>query len=214
MPLIRIPQVADLDALPRFDGLSLDQIVSPETPADFQEAQREILSWPHLGFDTESKPTFRVGEVSTGPHLIQFATPERAYLFKVGMDGCIEAAKAILESDRVLKVGFGLSSDRSRLRTRLGIELRHFIDLGTTLRYHGKKGQVGLRGAVAAVLEARVSKSRSVSTSNWANRTLTDAQRVYAANDAYAALRVFLALGDGPEQALADRILPAKQESA
>ena len=214
MPLIRIPQVADLDALPRFDGLSLDQIVSPETPADFQEAQREILSWPHLGFDTESKPTFRVGEVSTGPHLIQFATLERAYLFKVGMDGCIEAAKAILESDRVLKVGFGLSSDRSRLRTRLGIELRHFIDLGTTLRYQGKKGQVGLRGAVAAVLEARVSKSRSVSTSNWANRTLTNAQRAYAANDAYAALRVFLALGDDAEHALADRILPAKQESA
>lgn len=214
MPLIRIPQVVDLDALPRFDGLSLDQIVSPETPADFNEALDDILAWPQVGFDTESKPTFRVGEVSTGPHLIQFATAKQSYLFKVGLEGCIEAAKAILESDRVLKVGFGLSSDRSRLRSRLGIELRHFIDLGTTLRYQGKKGQVGLRGAVAAVLEARVSKSRSVSTSNWANRTLTDAQRVYAANDAYAALRVFLALGDEAELTMADRIMPAKHESA
>lgn len=214
MPLIRIPQVADLDALPRFDGLSLDQIVSPETPAHFNEALNDILAWPQVGFDTESKPTFRVGEVSTGPHLIQFATPKKGYLFKVGLNGCIEAAKAILESDRVLKVGFGLSSDRSRLRNRLGIELRHFIDLGTTLRYQGKKGQVGLRGAVAAVLEARVSKSRSVSTSNWANRTLTDAQRVYAANDAYAALKVFLALGDEAELTMADRIMPTKHENA
>lgn len=95
------------------------------------------------------------------------------------------------------------------MRSRLGVELRHFIDLGTTLRYQGKKGQVGLRGAVAAILNARVNKSRSVSTSNWANRTLTDAQRVYAANDAYAALRVFLALGDDAEQVLADRVMPA-----
>ncbi len=121
----------------------------------------------------------------------------------------MEAARTVLESDWVLKVGFGLSSDRSRLRNRLNIELRHFIDLGTTLRYQGKKGQVGLRGAAAAVLGARVNKSRSVSTSNWASRTLSEAQRVYAANDAYAALRVFLALGDDAEQLLADRIIPA-----
>jgi ribonuclease D len=56
-----------------------------------------------------------------------------------------------------------------------------------------------------------VSKSRSVSTSNWSNRSLTDAQRLYAANDAYAALRVFLALGDNAERVLHDRIVPAKQ---
>lgn len=213
MPLIRIPPVTELEALPRFDGLQLEEIVAPETPAAFAEAVKDILARQHVGFDTESKPTFKVGEVSTGPHLIQFATCERAYLFKVGLDGCIEAARSILESDRVLKVGFGLSSDRSRLRSRLGIELRHFIDLGTTLRYQGKKGQVGLRGAVAAVLGARVSKSRSISTSNWASRTLTDAQRVYAANDAYAALRVFMALGDDAERSLADRIMPAESES-
>lgn len=209
MPIIRIPQLAELDALPRFDGLLPDHIVSPETCAAFNEAMNDILDWPQVGFDTESKPTFKVGEVSTGPHLIQFATPERAYLFRVGLDGCMDAARTVLESDRVLKVGFGLSSDRSRLRSRLNIELRHFIDLGTTLRYQDKKGQVGLRGAAAAVLGARVSKSRSVSTSNWASRTLSEAQRVYAANDAYAALRVFLALGDDAEQLLADCIIPA-----
>ena len=214
MPIIRIPQIVELNALPAFDGLQLNQIVTPETPEAFRAAMDDLLNCAQVGFDTESKPTFRVGEVSTGPHLIQFATRNKAYLFKVGLDGCIEAARAVLESEQVVKIGFGLSSDRSRLRNRLDIELRHFIDLGTTLRYQGKKGQVGLRGAVSAVLNARVSKSRSVSTSNWANSTLTDAQRLYAANDAYAALRVFLALGDDPGRALADRIMPAKQEKA
>lgn len=214
MPIIRIPQIVDLDALPRFDGLQLDEIIVPDTPEAFNDAMNALLGCAQVGFDTESKPTFKVGELSTGPHLIQFASQNKAYLFRVGLDGCIGAARAILEDDRILKIGFGLSADRSRLRSRLGIELRHFIDLGTTLRYQGKKGQVGLRGAVAAILNARVNKSRSVSTSNWANRTLTDAQRVYAANDAYAALRVFLALGDDAEQVLADRVMPAASGKA
>ena len=210
MSIIRIPQVADLDALPRYAGVPLERIVIPANPQAFAQAVEEISACAHIGFDTESKPTFKVGEMSTGPHLVQFATPQAAYLFQIGVKGAVEAAKVVLESHQVLKIGFGLGSDRSRLRSRLGIDLRHFVDLGTTFRYQGKKGQVGLRGAVAAVLGARVSKSRSVSTSNWANRTLTDAQRLYAANDAYAALEVFLALGDDPEQLLADRIMPAR----
>lgn len=209
MPLIRIPLIADMDTLPRLDGLPSERIVIPETPASLADAVEALMAWRHVGFDTESKPTFRPGELSTGPHLIQLATPETAYLFQVGIDGSIEAARTVLESPEVLKVGFGLGSDRSRLRNRLGIDLKPFIDLGTTLRYEGKKGQVGLRGAVAGVLGARVSKSRSVSTSNWANPVLSEAQRRYAANDAYAALLVFLALGDDPERLLADRIMPA-----
>ncbi|MGK9063839.1 3'-5' exonuclease [Stutzerimonas chloritidismutans] len=209
MPLIRIPLIADMDTLPRLDGLPSERIVIPETPASLTAAVEALMAWRHVGFDTESKPTFRPGELTTGPHLIQLATPETAYLFQVGTDGSIEAARTVLESPEVLKIGFGLGSDRSRLRNRLGIDLKPFIDLGTTLRYEGKKGQVGLRSAVAGVLGARVSKSRSVSTSNWANPVLSEAQRRYAANDAYAALLVFLALGDDPERLLADRIMPA-----
>lgn len=190
---------APLDDLPRFQSLPPDRIVIPATAEEFCHAAEQILAHPAIGFDTESKPTFKVGEVSNGPHLIQFATEDRAYLFQVVQPGCIEAAKRILEADQVLKVGFGLASDRSRLRTRLGIELRHSLDLGSALRYQGKKGQVGLRGAVAAVLGAAINKSRSISTSNWANRHLTDAQQRYAANDAYAALMVFLKL-DGQSQ--------------
>ncbi|MEN2508101.1 3'-5' exonuclease [Stutzerimonas stutzeri] len=209
--MIRIPQVTQLDSLPCFAGLALDRIVIPRTPTEFRQAVEDVLGHAQIGFDTESKPTFRVGERSDGPHLIQLATPERAYLLQIGAQGCAEAAKQILESERVLKVGFGLGSDRSRLRTRLGIELRYSLDLGTALRYEGKKGQVGLRGAVAAVLGAAISKSRRVSTSNWANARLTEAQQRYAANDAYAALAVFLALGDDPERLLADRIMPARR---
>ncbi|AHL75597.1 3'-5' exonuclease [Stutzerimonas stutzeri] len=207
MTIVHIAPCVDIDALPRFDGLALDRIVIPSTPEQFHQAADEINTFAEIGFDTESKPTFRVGELSTGPHLIQFATPEKTYLFQVEREGCIEAAKAVLESDRLLKVGFGLSSDRSRLRSKLGVELRRYLDLGTALRYPGKKGQVGLRGAVAAVLGAGIRKSRRVSTSNWASRSLSEAQQHYAANDAYAALRVFLALDGEARASLQERIV-------
>ncbi len=206
--IFRIPMLGPLESLPRFEGLALDRIFVPATVEQFSQAAEDILATPTIGFDTESKPTFKVGEVSSGPHLIQFATQDRAYLFQTAQPGCLDAAKRILEAAHVLKVGFGLSSDRSRLRTRLGIELRHSLDLGSALRYQGKKGQVGLRGAVAAVLGERISKSRSVSTSNWANRQLTEAQQRYAANDAFAALMVFLALDGRGQMSMQDGATP------
>ena len=108
----------------------------------------------------------------------------------------------MLQATQVVKIGFGLKSDRSRLHQRLGIHAHSLLDLGSLLRYQGKKGQVGLRGAVAAVLGRQIDKSRRLATSNWANPLLTEAQQAYAANDAYAALQVFLALPAEHQQEL------------
>lgn len=202
MSIIRIPHHLDMDTLPPFRGLPLNRIVSPASPAEFVAAVEDISAFPSIGFDTESKPTFKVGEVSSGPHLIQFATPHKAYLFRIAVPGCIEAARTVLQAPELVKVGFGLSSDRSRLRSKLGIQPVSLLDLGAVLRYHGKKGQVGLRGAVAGVLGARVNKSRSVATSNWSKTALTEAQQNYAANDAFAALQVFLGLDAEQQQSL------------
>ncbi len=140
MPLIRIPLITDLDTLPRLEPLPSERIVTPETPAQLAEAVDALMAWRHVGFDTESKPTFRAGEVSTGPHLIQLATPEKAFLFQVGVEGAVAAARTVLEATQVLKVGFGLGSDRSRLRTRLDIELRPFIDLRHDAALPGQEG--------------------------------------------------------------------------
>ncbi len=205
--IIHIRQQPDIDRLPRFDGLAPTSIVTPANADEFRTAAEEIMGFACVGFDTESKPTFKVGEVSSGPHLIQFATPAKAYLFRIGVPGCVEAAGAILQAPAPVKIGFGLKSDRSRLHGKLGIRPASLLDLGSVLRYQGKKGQVGLRGAVAAVLDARIEKSRSVATSNWANPVLTEAQQAYAANDAYAALHVFLGLS-ADQQAMLLAALP------
>jgi len=69
------------------------------------------------------------------------------------------------------------------------------LDLNTVFRERGYRKDMGVRGAVALMFNQRFIKSRKATTSNWANARLTEAQIIYAANDAYAALRVFEALG-------------------
>jgi RNA polymerase sigma factor for flagellar operon FliA len=107
--------------------------------------------------------------------------------------------KLILESPRILKVGFGLSSDLAQLRARLGIEVRNVLDLSRALRDETQKHSLGARSAVAQYFGRRLQKSKRTTTSNWANPRLTERQMLYAANDAQAALRVYhAALADIP----------------
>jgi ribonuclease D len=71
------------------------------------------------------------------------------------------------------------------------------LELNTIFRDRGYRKDMGVKGAVAVMFNQRFIKSRKATTSNWANARLTEAQLVYAANDAYAAVRVFHALGLG-----------------
>jgi RNA polymerase sigma factor for flagellar operon FliA len=146
-----------------------------------------------IGFDTESKPTFAKGEVSTGPHLIQLATENRVYLFQVGQLPDPEGLRAVLESTEILKAGFGLGSDLAQLKARLGIEPRNVLDLSRALRGEKPNQSLGAKTAVARFFGQRMQKSRKVTTSNWANPRLSERQLLYAANDAQVALRVYRA---------------------
>ena len=72
--------------------------------------------------------------------------------------------------------------------------LRSILDLTTYFKQQGYRNEVGVRGAVAMVLQRRFQKSKRVSTSNWANAQLTESQLLYAANDAYGAMCVLNAM--------------------
>ena len=101
----------------------------------------------------------------------------------------------LLQARQVVKAGFGLGDDRRRIMGKLGIDPQGVLDLNTVFRERGYRKDMGVRGAVAVMFDRRFIKSKKASTSNWANPHLSDAQLIYAANDAYAALRVFNALG-------------------
>lgn len=179
-----LPEREQIALLEPFEGLDLKDIVVVSTLQDAEHAAAELLAAGIAGFDTESKPTFAKNEVSGGPHVVQFATRETAWLFQ-------------LHRTELRKVGFGLSTDLTLIRNRLNIEPKAVFDIDSEFRRRGYRKSVGVKAAVALVFNRRFVKSRKATTSNWANRQLTEAQMRYAANDAYASIRVFDALFGG-----------------
>ncbi|HMW56977.1 MAG: 3'-5' exonuclease domain-containing protein 2 [Candidatus Accumulibacter phosphatis] len=195
------PTTAEMALLASFPGLSLERICVPETKAQFAAAATDLAQHRFLGFDTESRPTFRKGEVSQGPHVVQLTTLETAYIFQLHRVDCHAVLGQLLEATDLVKVGFELKSDRAGLQRKLGITTRSVLDLTVVFRRDGYRKAVGVRAAVAIVFNQRLRKSRSVTTSNWAAPKLTPNQLLYAANDAYAAIRVLHALNK-PESEL------------
>jgi ribonuclease D len=184
--------------LPPFERLDLDRITLVSTGAQARQAQEVLLQSQAWGFDTESKPTFKVGEASDGPHILQLSTAERAWVFQLHEPECRTVAAKLLAQPGIVKAGFGLGDDRKRIIHKLGVEPQGILELNTVFHQRGYRKDMGVKGAVAVLFKQRFIKSKKAATSNWANARLSEAQLVYAANDAYAAIRVWQALGLPP----------------
>lgn len=188
----------DKDAIalmPPFERLGLDRITLVSSEREAREAWARLRDAPVWGFDTESKPTFRVGEVSEGPHILQLATPQHAWVFQLHEPQCRAVAGELLALGGFTKAGFGLGDDRKRILHKLGVEAAGVLELNSIFHERGYRKDMGVKGAVAVLFHQRFIKSKKAATSNWANASLTEAQLIYAGNDAYAAVRVFNALG-------------------
>jgi len=183
------------DDLPPYVGIDLADVRLVRSEQDAREALADLLAGDAIGFDTESKPTFAKGEVSTGPHLVQLATLQTAWLFQTATPAgnalAVTVLKPVLEDERVLKVGFGLGDDVRRLKAKFGIELRNVLDLSTALRRRGERNPLGARSAVERFFGQRLQKSKRITTTNWALPRLSDKQLQYAADDAHAALKIY-----------------------
>ena len=191
------PGKEQIELLEPFERLALGQIEVISTAQQASQALLALDGVTALGFDTESKPTFAKFEASSGPHIVQLSTLARAYIFQLEDAECRRAVALLLEAREVIKAGFGLGDDRRRIISKLGVDPQGVLDLNTVFRERGYRKDMGVRGAVAVVFNKRFIKSRKATTSNWANARLSEAQVIYAANDAYAALRVYKALGLG-----------------
>ena len=189
------PGKEQIELLEPFERLALAQIEVISTAQQAMGALQALDGVTALGFDTESKPTFAKFEASTGPHIVQLSTLDRAYIFQLEDAECRRAVALLLEAHEVIKAGFGLGDDRRRIISKLGVDPQGVLDLNTVFRERGYRKDMGVRGAVAVMFDKRFIKSRKATTSNWANARLSEAQVIYAANDAYAALRVYQALG-------------------
>lgn len=189
-----IPDKEAIALLPTFERLSLDRITLVTTGQQAKLAYDTLVASRAWGFDTESKPTFRVGEVSDGPHVLQLATGDHAWVFQLHDPECRAVAADLLARPGIAKAGFGLGDDRKRIVQKFGIEPADILELNTVFRAQGYRKEMGVKGAVAVLFNQRFQKSKKAATSNWANLHLSESQLVYAANDAYAAYRVWEAL--------------------
>ncbi len=190
-----LPTKEEIALLDVFDGLGLRDIDVVSTSQQAAAALDAIGRLDTVGFDTESKPTFLKNEVSSGPHTVQFASLRRAWVFQLHDADCRAAAASLLASSALTKIGFGLAGDRTQIRHTLGVEPQAVVDLDTVFKRRGYRNSVGVKTAVALVFNRRFVKSRKQTTSNWAQRQLSEGQVSYAANDAYAAMCVADALG-------------------
>ncbi|WP_151706963.1 3'-5' exonuclease [Acinetobacter sp. TUM15064] len=189
LPSLPIPNKEHIQILPRFQNLPMQAIHVIQNVEQCEAIRTELEQIAIFGFDSESKPTFQVGEVSTGPHLIQLASVERAYLFQMSPPIWSFLAPFLANPDQ-LKVGFGLKNDAHLFRKK-GFELNGIVELSKCFASFGLSNPVGIKNAIALLFQLNFPKSKKVSTSNWARKVLTPEQINYAAADAYAALLVF-----------------------
>ena len=186
MPRLIAPSKDESALLPPFVELPEHAIHIPQTQVEFEAAYRALSAEPVLGFDTESKPLFNVGQHDSGPHLVQLATAQQAWLLQLHLPQAQELSRMVLAAEQICKVGFGLDNDRHSLPRRLGAPLVNIQDLDTRFKQLGYGTSVGVRAAAALVLKQSFHKSKRTTTSNWAAIQLTPSQRRYAANDAHA----------------------------
>jgi len=179
-----------------FAGLGMEHIFVVTNASQARLASEELMQAGTVGFDTESKPTFHKGEKSEGPHVLQFATLDKAFIFQSCFGDTHAVLIELLRSTELAKIGFGLSGDLQQIANRFGLRPAAIVDLDRSFKKLGYRNAVGAKSAIAMLFKRKLLKSKSVTTSNWAARVLSERQLLYAANDAYAAIQVHHALQD------------------
>ena len=154
---------------------------------DIEDAARELKKETLLGFDTETRPTFRVGE-SYPPALLQLAGEQAVYVFQLRYCGLPKSLRGLLANPKIIKAGVGLDRDVRELKKLAPHKVAGFVDVGELARQAGCRNH-GIRGLATLLLGFRVSKN--CQRSNWGQRTLTRAQIEYAATDAWVGRELY-----------------------
>ena len=182
----------EINELPlgQFEGeiFLIDQLEDVEEVVEFLEKQTLI------GFDTETRPTFKKGQFNH-VSLLQLSTETQAFLFRLNAIGFPDSLRNLLERKHVVKIGAAVHDDLKALKKLTdSFYPQSFFDLNDELKKVGFLN-VGVRNLSGMVLKIRISKSEQVS--NWEAENLTERQMRYAATDAWACLEVFKALRSG-----------------
>lgn len=178
----------ELNELPL--GAYNGEVVLVTDPKQVAKAIHEISQFDRLGFDTETKPVFVRGHHNKVA-VLQLATPEKVYLFRLNSTGLTTEMKALFENEDILKIGVAIRDDIKALQHLKNFHAKGFLELTMLTKAAGFEVE-GVKKLTALILGFRISKSAQ--TSNWEAPTLDEKQISYAATDAWVCLRMYEAL--------------------
>lgn len=151
-----------------------------------------ISSEPLIGFDTETKPAFKKGEVYQ-VSLLQLATPEYALLFRLHGLSDFSLLKIFFENENVKKIGVAIRDDIKALQKTFPFEPKGFVELSEMAKSYNLNN-FGLKGMTEEVLNLTLSKRAKLS--NWESKDLKNDQKLYAATDAWIGREIYIALNE------------------
>ncbi|MDR0371134.1 MAG: 3'-5' exonuclease domain-containing protein 2 [Prevotellaceae bacterium] len=166
------------------------EIVVVEKEEKVESAIQYLKKFPEVGFDTETKPSFRKG-LKYRVSLVQISTPDVCFLFRLNKMGLPPLLSNYLGDKSIKKIGLSLRDDFNGLRGRHAFKPANFVDIQNIVQSYGIL-ELGLQRIYAIIFDRKISKSQQLS--NWENDRLTESQKCYAATDAWACLRIYLQL--------------------
>ena len=145
-----------------------------------------------IGFDTETRPSFKKGKVNKVA-LLQLSTDTHAFLFRLNRIGLPEKLKKLLQSDKIIKSGVAIRDDIKVLQELNSFSPKGFVELQDQVKDFGIQN-FSLKKLAGIILGFRVSKAQQLS--NWEAATLTVPQLIYAATDAWVSLKIYQHLSE------------------
>ncbi|MBR6196376.1 MAG: 3'-5' exonuclease domain-containing protein 2 [Bacteroidaceae bacterium] len=174
----------EIQKLPRalFDG----KIVTIISEQEAEKAVDFLMKQQILGFDTETRPCFKKGHTNLVA-LLQVSTHDICFLFRLNRIGLPDCLKRLLEDCSITKVGLSLQDDLRVLSHRSEFTPGTFIELQKEVRDLGIE-DMSLQKIFANLFGEKIAKNQQLS--NWEAESLTEAQQLYAATDAWACIRI------------------------
>jgi ribonuclease D len=166
------------------------EIIMINHDAEIRPALEKLKGESLIGFDTETKPSFKKGEVYQ-VSLLQLASPDYALLFRLHTLTDFAPIAELFEDESRLKIGVAIRDDIKGLQKLFPFTQKGFIELSDLAKANNLKN-FGLKGMTEEVLELTLSKRAKLS--NWEAMSLKNDQKIYAATDAWIGREIYIAL--------------------
>lgn len=169
--------------LKQFEG----KVTVIEDPDQVPEIVEKLQKEKAIGFDTETKPSFKKG-VSHDISLLQLSTRDEAFLFRLPNTGFNGSLTKLMTNPKVVKVGVGIRDDLRGLKHLNSFIPKGFVELQEMAPEYGIE-VLSLKNLAGLLLGFRVSKRQRLS--NWEAQELSEGQILYAATDAWVSLEIY-----------------------